>query len=58
MSSNPSEAFDQGVLYACAFLVRNFDQPSMAAEILNESGADVNLADETDLDLLLTLVKP
>ena len=46
--------FNKGVIYACAELVRNWDRPSMAQEIL-DAGVDVNYLDgvaEDDLDVL------
>jgi hypothetical protein len=37
---NTQAAFAKGVVFACARLIEMFDQPSMAIEILNESGVD------------------
>lgn len=47
-----SRDFDQGVLWAVARIVEMFDQPTMAGEILRQSGADVKLADEDDVSFL------
>lgn len=53
MIPNPSQivetaAFDQGVLWTVARLVEMYDQPSMACELLRESGADIKQADGLD----------
>ena len=44
--------FDQGVLWAAARMVEIFDQPTMAAELLQQSGADISLTDGADLPCL------
>lgn len=41
-------AFDRGILWAAARLVEFHDEPTMAAGLLLESGADVSCADELD----------
>lgn len=43
-----AKGFTQGVLYAVARIVQMFDEPTMAAEILRESGVNPRLADEYD----------
>lgn len=40
LANHHAPEFAQGVVYACARLVEMFDQPTMAAEILRESGVD------------------
>ena len=40
--------FDHGVLWAVARLVEFYDEPTMAGEILQQSGANADLADELD----------
>ncbi len=53
MHNNYSTAdFDQGVLWAAARLVELYDEPTIAAELLRESGADVTAADEIDVPFL------
>jgi len=44
--------FAAGVVYALARLVEMHDQPSMAADILRESGVDVKFAAEYDVAFL------
>jgi hypothetical protein len=44
--------FDSGVWLATSLLVKMFDQPSMALEILKASGPDIKNADKHDLDIL------
>jgi hypothetical protein len=44
--------FDSGVWLATSLLVKMYDQPSMALEILKASGPDIKNADEHDLDIL------
>lgn len=41
--------FTEGVVYACARVVEMFDQPTIAENILSESGVDVSLGCEDDL---------
>ncbi len=40
--------FACGVIYACARLIEMHDQPTMALEILKESGVNLKWADEYD----------
>ncbi len=51
MKSEKAE-FAAGVVYALARLVEMFDQPTMANEILRESGVEVRLACEHDVAFL------
>ena len=46
------DAFTSGVAYACARLVEIFDQTTMAAEIMRESGAGFSNIDEADSKFL------
>jgi hypothetical protein len=46
------EGFATGVVYALARLVEMYDQPSMAGDILRESGVDVRMAAEYDVAFL------
>lgn len=40
--------FEAGVLWAVAILADTYDQPTMAADLLHESGANPRHADEAD----------
>ena len=46
------EGYAQGVTYACARIVDMYDQPTIAMEILKESGVDVVNAHEYDVAFL------
>jgi len=46
------KGFTEGVVYACARLVEMFDMPTLAREILEESGVDVADACEYDIKFL------
>ena len=51
--------FKQGVAWAAARLVELFDQPSMAEEILSESGVtaeDIKYIDEHDLSFIKGII--
>jgi hypothetical protein len=52
VKSDHDEGFAAGVVWACARLVQMFDQPTMAALILQESGVDVSQAAEQDVAFL------
>lgn len=41
--------FEQGVLWAAAFVAREYDQPTIAKEIIEQSGVDWKVADESDM---------
>lgn len=47
-----TEAFADGVIYVCARLIDNFDQPTMAGRILKESGVDMRTGAEYDLSFI------
>ncbi len=44
--------FDDGVLWAAARLVESFDEPTLARELLVESGVDTKRADIVDAPLI------
>ena len=47
-----SPNFETGVIYACARLIELHDEPTMANDILRESGVDLANGDEYDLAFL------
>ena len=52
MTKDKEKGFIQGVVYACGFLVEDHDLPTLASELLNETGfskEDLRFANEYDL---------
>jgi len=48
--------FDDGVLWAAARIVEWYDEPTRAAELVRESGAHIELADEIDAPFIEKIV--
>lgn len=46
-----SEQFEYGVIYAVSTLIRVHDEPSLALDILKESGIDIKKPNATKYDL-------
>lgn len=44
--------FVEGVVYACARMVESFDQPTMAINIIQQSGVDISMACPEDLEFI------
>lgn len=60
MKELEEKGFIEGVAYACAFLVRGQDQPSMAAEIIASTGygkADFKRVDSYDRKVIYKLFR-
>ena len=47
-SYEATDAFEHGVLWCAARLVEIYDEPTMAAELIEQAGVDVSKADGTD----------
>ena len=52
IEAESKKIFDKGVLYACARIIELHDQPVIARDVLKESGADIQLVDEHDIQFL------